>query len=296
MIDISNSPIEKIKFKNKIFHIKRDDLLHEDFSGNKARKFHYYLINQFPNIDTIVSYGSNQSNAMYSLSVLAKLKKWNFIYYVDHIPSYLEQNPNGNYKAALDNGMKLIIGKELFNIEKSKKEKNQLYIQEGGATVEASYGLKILANEIVKYCKTDNIKDIKVFLPSGTGTTALFLQKYLPYEVLTVPCVGNSIYLEKQFSLLEDDKLKYPKILEPKKRYHFGKLYKEHYILWQELKKDTDIEFDLLYDPIGWETLLNYRQTLDSKTEVIYLHQGGLKGNISMEERYLHKFQNFSKL
>jgi len=296
MIDISNSPIEKIKFKNKIFHIKRDDLLHEDFSGNKARKFHYYLINQFPNIDTIVSYGSNQSNAMYSLSVLAKLKKWNFIYYVDHIPSYLEQNPNGNYKEALDNGMKLIIGKELFNIEKSKKEKNQLYIQEGGATVEASYGLKILANEIVKYCKTDNIKDIKVFLPSGTGTTALFLQKYLPYEVLTVPCVGNSIYLEKQFSLLEDDKLKYPKILEPKKRYHFGKLYKEHYILWQELKKDTDIEFDLLYDPIGWETLLNYRQTLDSKTEVIYLHQGGLKGNISMEERYLHKFQNFSKL
>lgn len=88
MNSITNSPVQQITFQNQSFLIKRDDLLHKDFSGNKARKFYYYFINDFPNIDTVISYGSNQSNAMYSLSILAKLRGWKFLYYVDHIPSF----------------------------------------------------------------------------------------------------------------------------------------------------------------------------------------------------------------
>ena len=84
MKNITNTPIEQVRFQNQSFLIKRDDLLHKDFTGNKARKFYYYFKNNFPDIKTIVSYGSNQSNAMYSLSVLAKLKGWNFIYYTNH--------------------------------------------------------------------------------------------------------------------------------------------------------------------------------------------------------------------
>ena len=33
-------------------------------------------------------------------SVLCKIKGWNFDYYVDHIASYLKENPVGNYKFA----------------------------------------------------------------------------------------------------------------------------------------------------------------------------------------------------
>ena len=44
----TNSPIEKINFNNKNFFIKRDDLLNKDFSGNKARKFYYFLIKTHP--------------------------------------------------------------------------------------------------------------------------------------------------------------------------------------------------------------------------------------------------------
>ena len=103
------TPIEQVIFDNKTFYIKRDDLLSDDFSGNKGRKFLFYLNNDFPQIDTVVSYGSNQSNAMYSLSVLAKLKNWKFNYYTNHISSFLEQNPVGNYKYALQNGMNLYL-------------------------------------------------------------------------------------------------------------------------------------------------------------------------------------------
>ena len=286
MINIKNSPVDTITFQNKTFLVKRDDLLHKDFSGNKARKFFYFLEKDFPNVNTLISHGSNQSNAMYSLSVLCKLKGWNFIYYTNHIPSYLEENPQGNYKYSLENGMDLRVDD---SFEKSKVELTDtvLFIEEGGALEEACYGIKILANEIMQYKNENKIENLKVFLPSGTGTTALFLQKYLDIEVLTCACVGDANYLQKQFLDLELEKY-HPTILETKKKYHFGKLYKENYEIWKNLKEQTNIEFDLLYDPIGWNTLLN---NIDDNYTYLYIHQGGLIGNESMLKRYIHKYE-----
>ena len=289
MNTILNSPIEQITFQNQSFLIKRDDLLHKDFSGNKARKFYHYFINDFPHIDTIISYGSNQSNAMYSLSVLAKLKGWKFIYYVDHIPSFLKENPQGNYKYALENTMQIIEDKE-FQKENLDIKYKELFISEGGAVKEAQEGLEILANEITEYQKQNSIKNLKVFLPSGTGTTALFLQKFLDCEILTCPCVGDSEYLKKQFLELEEDEKLHPTIVHTEKKYHFGKLYKENYILWKELKEKTNIEFDLLYDPIGLKTFLSLPK--EKSFTYLYIHQGGIKGNETMIERYLYKYKD----
>lgn len=279
-----NSPIETITYNTQTFLVKRDDLLDENFSGNKARKFYYFLKHDFPNINTLVSYGSNQSNAMYSLSILAKLNNWSFIYYVDHIPSYLESNPQGNYKFALENGMNIKLG----SWEQEIKTDNKLFLSEGGAIDEARYGLEILANEIKEYKEKNQIKNLVVFLPSGTGTTSLFLQKYLKDKVLTCACVGDSDYLTQQFSELEPELNKHPTILKTDKKYHFGKLYRDNYILWKDIKEKTNIEFDLLYDPIGLKTFLNIEKKPD--TTYLYIHQGGLKGNISMIKRYLHKY------
>ena len=286
MINIKNSPINTITFKDKKFLVKRDDLFHKDFSGNKARKFFYFLEKKFPHIDTLVSHGSNQSNAMYSLSVLCKLKGWKFIYYTNHIPFYLSENPQGNYKYSLENGMELQID-ESFKKSNLELNNSTLFIAEGGALEEASYGIEILANEITQYQIENKIENLKVFLPSGTGTTALFLQRYLDIEVLTCTCVGDRSYLKKQFLDLESDESKHPTICETKKKYHFGKLYKENYIVWKELKEQINIEFDLLYDPIGWNTLLDH---MDDNHTYLYIHQGGLIGNESMLQRYIHKY------
>ncbi|MGB3750684.1 MAG: 1-aminocyclopropane-1-carboxylate deaminase [Arcobacteraceae bacterium] len=284
---ISNSPINSIIFNDKTFLVKRDDLLDKDFSGNKARKFLYFLEHDFSHITTLISHGSNQSNAMYSLSVLAKIKNWQFIYYTDHIPSYLEQNPQGNYKYALQNGMTLQV-KENFSKSDINRDRSTLFIEEGGALSEASFGLKTLANEISLYKDDNKIENLKVFLPSGTGTTALFLQKFLDVEVLTCSCVGDDEYLKKQFLALEPDATLHPTICKTTKKYHFGKLYRENYTVWKELKEQTNIEFDLLYDPIGWNKLLDH---FDPKYTYIYIHQGGLIGNESMLARYVYKYE-----
>ena len=283
-MNYTNSPIHEVVFNKQKYFIKRDDLLNSDFSGNKARKFYYYLINDFPNIKKVVSFGSSQSNAMYSLSVLCKLKNWQFDYYVDHTASFLKENPVGNYKYAIKNGMNIIEGNlpDFF-------DKEILFINEGGALVQASHGIEVLANEIKLWINQNNIKDIKVFLPSGTGTTALFLQKYLPFEVLTCPCVGDEEYLKKQFEVLE--KKNHPLILKIDKKYHFGKLYKEFYEIHNNLLTQTNIEFDLLYDSLGWICFENYvKQLKEANTTFLYIHQGGIIGNESMYDRYKHKY------
>jgi 1-aminocyclopropane-1-carboxylate deaminase/D-cysteine desulfhydrase-like pyridoxal-dependent ACC family enzyme len=291
-----NSPIDKIKLRKLEFFIKRDDLLHKDFSGNKARKFYYFLVNDFPNIKKIISYGSAQANSLYSLSFLAKQKCVPLDFYVKHISSYLKENPNGNYKKALENGVN-IIEKDVEDLDKYIKEnlleEDVLYIEEGGRVKEAEYGIEILANEIKSWLEDNNLKDVKVFLPSGTGTTALFLQKHLPLEVLTVSCVGGSSYLKKQFFSLEKDEKIHPTILEAEKKYHFGKLYKEFIDIYNELLNETEIEFDLLYDSLGFKTLFEYldKYSLDNLPTILYIHQGGVLGNESMLLRYSRKFK-----
>ena len=283
-----SSPVQTIKFENHTFFLKRDDLIDPDFSGNKARKFYYFLQNDFPDIEKIVSYGSAQSNAMYSLSVLAKMKGWEFEYYVDHLADYLKENPHGNYKGALENGMKLRQAQPPFP-ELVEGKNDTLFIEEGGRQKEAEYGIKLLAEEIIQWQKEQGIKELNIFLPSGTGTTALFLQKHLPLNrVYTTPCVGDDSYLKKQFLELETEVKYHPIILTLEKKHHFGKLYKENYKVWLKLQQQTGVEFDLLYDPLGWRVLLDNPEIFSKPT--LYIHQGGVLGNESMLPRYERKY------
>jgi 1-aminocyclopropane-1-carboxylate deaminase/D-cysteine desulfhydrase-like pyridoxal-dependent ACC family enzyme len=283
-----NSPFELHSFKNHRIFVKRDDLLDKDFSGNKARKFYYFLVNDFLHVKRVVSYGSNQSNAMYSLSVLAKLKGWEYIYFTDHIPEFLEQNPVGNYKYALQNGMKIYKSKDRAFEANKLSDKDTLVIQEGGRQKEAKFGLKILAEELKDDIKKQNIKNPYVFLPSGTGATSLFLQKYLDCKVFTCSTVGDDEYLKKQWSMLENNEKNYPTILSSPKKYHYGKLYLELYELWSEIKNEMGVEFDLMYDAVGWKKFLLHVEKL--KGTPIYIHQGGIKGNESMLARYVRKY------
>lgn len=275
------SPLQKHSFRGIDFYLKRDDLISEEFSGNKARKLMWLLDHEVPGIRRIVSYGSAQSNAMYSLSVLAKMRGWEFHYYVDHVAGYLKVHPHGNYHYALQNGMQL----HETSVPQTLPD-DTLLIEEGGRQKEAEYGVKMLAKELAEDLAG---RDVAVFLPSGTGTTALFLQKHLPFPVLTTPCVGDAVYLKQQFSMLEEDRSLHPRILHPPKKYHFGKLYREFFKIWIELKEKTDVTFDLLYDPLGWLVLLEYQEKVGR--EICYIHQGGLQGNESMLKRYERKWK-----
>ncbi len=292
------SPVQLVKFSNQNIYIKRDDLLNQYFSGNKARKLAYFLDNDFPNITKIVGYGSVQANSLYSLAALAKIKGWQLDFYIQRLPSWLKESPTGNYAGALELGANIIeVDLTIDNLDSYMRNMiialsdNCLFIPEGGRCQLAQHGIKQLAIELKQFSKASNLNNPVVMLPSGTGTTALFLQANLPFKVLTCACVGGDDYLKTQFYELEEDSSQWPIILSTPKKYHFGKLYPEFYQIWKKLNNQTQIEFDLLYDPLGWLTVLDHLKTTKAKQDIIYIHQGGIVGNQSMLPRYQRKYQ-----
>ncbi|MCW3174017.1 1-aminocyclopropane-1-carboxylate deaminase/D-cysteine desulfhydrase [Shewanella subflava] len=320
---LTNSPTEMMYFAGRQIHIKRDDLLHADFSGNKARKFYHFLINDFPGVSHIVGSGSAQANSLYSLSVLAKIKGWQLDYYVSHIAGYVKQQANSpsgnksNYSQAIKNGANVIEidwASNLFNacqhlddamnvLKQDYLRKDNvhetLFIPEGGRCEYARTGIYILGKEILNWAVAKSINKLSIFLPSGTGTTALYLQEYFvtqtqktsfDIEVLTCSTVGGDSYLIKQFYELSSNTSYHPQIVNDGNKYHFGKLYLSLFQLWQQVLNSTGIEFDLLYDPIGLNVLKHTIESgMSNDREILYIHQGGLLGNATMLPRYLRK-------
>jgi len=382
-----------------------------EFNGNKARKLEYFLHAGLGGIKRVVSYGSSQSNAMYSLSVFAKMKGLEFHYVVSNLNSNLASNPIGNFKFALENGMKIYVDKDRLararalayelaglkeseicgravnltdnrsqngsnlknacetnlskfderlgftdinlnakntsnlqaevepnlQIEKSNSQdlggqisskfdesaklagvnfsecKNHkssnfeksayqtslnlsaaqdyfigdsLFINEGVWQPQAEAGFISQARQIERWADAEG-KTVDIFLPSGTGTSAAFLAKHVKFDVYTCPCVGDADYLKSEIEALTPNSK--VRILQPPKKYHFGDLKPELYQIWREVCEQTGIEFELIYDPVGFLTMMANLGAF--KNEILYIHQGGALGNISQKLRYERKFK-----
>lgn len=284
-IDFSRSIIESRTWRGVKYLIKRDDLISSEINGNKAYKF-YFLLDK--NFKDIVSFGGNQSNAMLALSFLAKNKNANFIYFTRELSNYLKTNISGNLKIALENGMQLRFYNNPNHKEKDSKyfaqKINAIFIPQGGMMDEAGLGIIELGKSIINL----NLENLCVFYSSGTGTSSLFLQKYLKkynIDVWSTACVGDKEYLQKQFFSLSNDKSIYPKIIMPREKITFAKpnanllkIYKE----WKEL----GIEFDLLYDCVMWKAISDNIEIFKKYKNLLFLHSGGTFGNESQISRY----------
>lgn len=165
----------------------------------------------------------------------------------------------------------------------------------------AEVGLQQLAEEIDAHfqtIRTPKTRSMLVFLPSGTGTTATFLNKHLqllskrdqPYEVDTL---GVSVAM-KPSDLLSQIKAqypnepgKYPNFIHPsKKRIHFARPNPHVKAIWCAMKR-KGLVLDLIYGPVAWMSLFEILPSIDSETcEVYYIHTGGLTGNGTQLHRY----------
>ena len=278
------TPISKVMIDGREFFIKHDELYDTYLSGNKFRKLQQLIDTPQETYKRIISYGGTQSNAMLSIAALAKQKGWEFLYYTKPLSSFQKENISGNYKYALAFGMQhKEIENELYYDFIASLSLNfdaaTVVVNQGGAEKIAEYGLNKLADELREQLDNTNVSALAT--PSGTGTTALFLAKAMPeYRVYTAPSVGDSNYLRKQMSALGEIPSNLH-ILEPSKKYHFAKPYKEFYELYKKLLDASGIEFDLLYAPLLWQELL-----FQTDEKICYIHSGGLIGNESMLARY----------
>jgi 1-aminocyclopropane-1-carboxylate deaminase/D-cysteine desulfhydrase-like pyridoxal-dependent ACC family enzyme len=284
------SSISKISLDAREFFVKRDDLIDPYLAGNKYRKLYTLLNTPSNTYDTLISYGGTQSNAMLALASLCKKKGWKFLYYTKTLSQTQRRGVSGNFAHALALGMEHkeledILYRDYIASLRLELDERVCIVDQGGAISEAKEGLAVLAQEIREQKISGAIpEDVNALAtPSGTGTTALFLALALPeYRVYTTPCVGDVAYLKEQMRALAP----LPEnlvILAPKKKYHFAKPYREFIQIYTKLLK-SGIEFDLLYAPSMWQTLLE-----KSDEKVLYVHSGGVSGNESMLQRYSQK-------
>lgn len=262
-------------------------MCHPLFSGNKARKLYHYLKYDYSDIRRVVSFGGNQSNFMLALAQLAHIKQWQMDYWCYPLPSSLKAQPNGNYTNALSLGM-MVKHTGTLTLDHIRCQYNQdsqtLFFDQGARMKTARDGFIALSNEIMQAFTHGS-----VIVACGTGTTALYLQQALQQtqlKVYAIPCVGDTDYLHSQWKILSKDAHRYPEILRPNTKPQFGKLKLANLQTYQDLLLQTGIEFDLLYDPIAWQTLEQHYPQLPQP--IIYLHCGGTSGNISMLARYRH--------
>ena len=283
--------MEPFSFRGRLFYVKRDDLIHPYFSGNKFRKLQALIELPASRYRRLVSYGGIQSNAMLSMSALARMKGWEFEYWVKKVPDFLRSHPMGNYAEALQLGMRIQeLGHEDFMQKVAMKsdqlDEDSLFVRQGGADLIARDGVARLAEELLAWRKAQGGQTMSVVTPSGTGTTALFLRRYLPEEigVYTVPVVGDEEDLRRQWRQLDKQAQAWPTVL-PDIKWPFAKPKGEFLRVWRELEK-SGIVFDLLYAPKTWSALVEAYDQLPKP--IVYVHSGGVSGNGSQLARYRH--------
>ncbi len=286
------SPVEPFRFQGRDFFLKRDDLIDPRFSGNKFRKLQTLFFTPSDRYSRLVSYGGAQSNAMLSLAHLAAMKGWRFDYYVKRLPSWLKASPTGNLAAVLRLGMRLHeVEPQTFyeTVERVRNEveESDCFVLQGGADSMAQEGVKVLAEEIMMWKKEAGADALTVATPSGTGTTALFLRKFLPQSiaVVTTPVVGDAEILKAQWQKLDPDAPQ-PEILDGEAKWPFAKPRGDFYEIWQALL-NAGVEFDMIYAPKMWRALLNAYDALSQP--ILYVHSGGVSGNESQLAQYRYK-------
>ncbi|MDF1874345.1 1-aminocyclopropane-1-carboxylate deaminase [Sulfurimonas sp. SAG-AH-194-I05] len=275
------SPISHIELEGRKLYVKRDDLIDPFLAGNKFRKFYSLLQTPSEKYTTLISYGGTQSNAMLALASLCQKKKWKFIYYSKPLSKVQKEENEGNLFESIQLGMEhIIIEYELYRdfiaSLRVTIDESTFIIDQGGADILAKEGIRILADEI----RNNDLGIKSLALPSGTGTTALFLAVALPeYKVYTTAVIGDACYLRVQMQALNS----IPKnliILENTQKYPFGKPQSIFLNIYEKFLA-CGIEFDLLYAPLMWKNLL---ESVPEK--FIYIHSGGVSGNKSMLKRY----------
>ena len=282
-LDFSRSFVEQREIFNRRFWIKRDDCIHTYCNGNKARKF-FSLLDSTHKV--WISYGGNQSNAMLTLAYLASIKGVAFHYVM---PAFYGE-PIGNLKMALSFGMTphiLPFGSSVVKLEsyaKTLSYENALFIPQGGSVNLAQKGMDTLAKELFQSISGSPI----IFYTSGSGVGVVALKKaldsYFPNVSLVVLACAKGD-LEQKFLA---HSLTPPLILQAP--FAFAKPKRE---IWQmrEYLKSRGLVCDLIYDSVGFCIIEKYLEKFIGR-ELVFIHSGGLLGDISQEQRYkpCHRF------
>lgn len=269
--------------------VLRIDRLHEIISGNKWFKLQYYLQKaKENNYDTIATFGGAYSNHIIATAYLCKLAGLKSIGIIRgeaalYMPHTLEQ--------ALNLGMRLIhVSRAEFKDAGRIKEKfkNIYWINEGGYGIAGAKGAK----QILSYCDDPGkYSHIICSVGSGTMMAGIILSAKNDQIIFGISAMkGNRELVHKIKALLDNESVNNPyRVFHD---YHFGG-YAKHppslMLYMNEVWEQHQLPTDIVYTAKAFyatEDLIKNR-IIPQKSDVLFIHSGGLQGNLSLPPKTL---------
>lgn len=279
--------------------IKRDDLIHDEISGNKWRKLKYNLAAfQKGNYNSILTFGGAYSN---HILATAKVGFDNKVETIAIIRGEEQLPLNPTLKRSVELGMKIhYVSRTEYRekdtvqfLDKVKEKFGNVYIiPEGGGNKEGVLGCKEIVNEIdvdFDYILTD----------CGTGATLAGISLALTanQKAIGIPVLkGGDFILDEvnnYVELLNEDTSKI-KNIELATDYHFGGYAKHKPELIEFMRlfyTQTGIKTDPVYTGKLFYGLLDLIKNdhFPKESKIVVVHTGGLQGIAGFEERYKMK-------
>ena len=285
------SPLEQIQFEipNGIeLYIKRDDLIHPYISGNKWRKLKYLIQTaQLQNKKILVTFGGAYSNHLLATACAAALKGFKSVGFVRG-----EELDASNHTLFLCEqfGMKMIFVDRISYLNKAElfekyfsNNKDAFFIDEGGRSDEAILGCSELIDELPQ--TFDHI-----VLAAGTGITFCGILNGCAKHHLSTKV--HAVVVHKGIQEIVDyttSKTTHPHY-SIQENYHFGAYAKTSPDLISFMKKfqqATGILLDPVYTAKALYALYDLIQqgVIQAKEKVLFIHTGGLIGNLGMKDK-----------
>jgi 1-aminocyclopropane-1-carboxylate deaminase/D-cysteine desulfhydrase-like pyridoxal-dependent ACC family enzyme len=298
--DISCSPLQALQspFLKKTgiqLYIKRDDLLHPQFGGNKWRKLKYNLIHARDNhFDTLLTFGGAWSNHIYATAAAGKHFGFNTIGLIRG-----EKNTplNATLSFAEACGMQLHYvtradyqkKNETSYLRKIRQQFGPVYIiPEGGSNSLAVKGCEEIVNEI-------DIPFDVICCASGTGATLAGLVSAIKAEhrhpekmAIGFSALKGGEFLSDEVTTFLHGTNDYNNQLTSnwhiESEYHFGgyaKINDELIHFMQAFQSQYNIALDAVYTGKMFYGLFELIKSGVFKpgTTIVAVHSGGLQGN-----------------
>lgn len=268
-------------------YLKRDDMIHPFISGNKWRKLKYNLENaKQQNKKTLVTFGGAWSNHLLATACAGATYHFNTIGFVRG-----EDISNPVLQMCKLFGMDLrFVSREdyrdkfkLFELMEDNEE--CYFIDEGGASLEATYGCKEIVDEL-----TQNYDYI--FCAAGTGTTSAGIAQGIfdnnqKTKLHVVPVLKNGGFILDEIAKYNAPTNNVRLHLD----YHFGGYAKVKPALI-DFVKDYVQTTGVLIEPTYTGKAMFALHDLISKdyfqkgSKILFVHTGGLTGLLGQLEKF----------
>ena len=274
--------------QNLSLSILRLDKIHDDVSGNKLFKLHYFIEESLKSSHkTILTFGGAYSNHLVATAFLCNQKG---IKSIGIVRGETSKTLSHTLDRCKQFGMELkFISRDLYRGIGSNEEMiaaltkefgDFITIQEGGYDTLGAKGASLIMEIINAY----NFSHVSTAVGTATTLAGLLLNSKISQQIIAIPVIKNMIDLPERLNYLGVDENERLIIFDD---YHFGGYAKHTNELIQFMNifyRETQIPTDFVYTAKMMFGIYDKIKSgyFSEGSNIVCIHTGGLQGNKSL--------------